>query len=79
MPTSARTRLVITVDTLMAHLAGALGIPVWLLLPTPCDWRWMVHRSDSPWYSTMRIFRQRIPGDWKSVLDDVCLALSTER
>jgi hypothetical protein len=68
--------LVVTVDTLIAHLAGALGIPVWLLLPTPCDWRWMVHRTDSPWYPTMRIFRQRIPGDWKSVIDEVCFALS---
>jgi ADP-heptose:LPS heptosyltransferase len=67
--------LVITVDTLMAHLAGALGVPVWLLLPTPCDWRWMIDRTDSPWYPTMRLFRQPVSGDWNSVIADVCRAL----
>jgi hypothetical protein len=69
--------LVISVDTMMAHLAGAFGLPVWLLLPTPCDWRWMLERDDSPWYPTMRIFRQPQPGDWKSVVDSVSRALNS--
>ena len=60
--------LVISIDTAVAHLAGALGVPVWLLLPTPCDWRWMIDRNDSPWYPTMRLFRQAAPGDWKSAI-----------
>lgn len=60
--------LVITVDTMMAHLAGAMARPVWTLLPYQCDWRWMLHRHDSPWYSTMRLFRQRRPGDWAGVV-----------
>jgi hypothetical protein len=60
--------LVITVDTMMAHLAGALGRPVWTLLPHRCDWRWMLDRENSPWYPTMRLFRQRRPGDWMSVV-----------
>ena len=59
--------LVVSVDTMIAHLAGALGKPVWLLLPFCADWRWMMHRNDSPWYPTMRIFRQPSAGDWNSV------------
>jgi hypothetical protein len=68
--------LLITVDTMAAHLAGALGRPVWMLLPFEGDWRWMVGRSDSPWYPTMRLFRQKTPGDWGSVVTEVvsCLA-----
>lgn len=71
--------LVITVDTSTAHLAGALGTPVWTLLPFSPDWRWMLDRSDSPWYPSMRLFRQPKPGDWQSVFADVAAALSTLR
>jgi len=60
--------LVITVDTMTAHLAGALGVPTWLMLAADCDWRWMRDRSDSPWYPTMRLYRQEAPGDWRSVI-----------
>lgn len=67
--------LVITVDTMTAHLAGALGVPVWLLLDHDPDWRWMMERDDSPWYPSMRLFRQRTPGDWAGVLEQVRNAL----
>lgn len=67
--------LVLTVDTSFAHLAGGLGIPVWLLLNFGGDWRWMLSRSDSPWYPTMRIFRQKRPGDWTDVITRVQQAL----
>ena len=60
--------LVITVDTSVAHLAGALGKPVWLLLPSVTDWRWMLNREDSPWYPSMRLFRQRESGHWPDVI-----------
>ncbi|MGH7905875.1 MAG: ADP-heptose--LPS heptosyltransferase [Candidatus Binataceae bacterium] len=67
----ANMDLVITVDTVIAHLAGALGRPVWLMLPYQADWRWMLGRSDSPWYPSMRLFRQSRPGDWRSVIGTV--------
>ena len=63
--------LVVTVDTALAHLAGALAAPVWVALPYASDWRWMQHREDSPWYPTMRLFRQRQGGDWEEVFERV--------
>ena len=59
-----------------AILAGALGVPVWVPLPLVPDWRWLTERSDSPWYPTMRLFRQRKAGDWESVFDEIRSALS---
>jgi tetratricopeptide (TPR) repeat protein len=69
--------LVITTDTSVAHLAGALGVPVWVALHTTSEWRWLLEREDSPWYPTMRLFRQRAAGDWESVVADICRALAT--
>jgi hypothetical protein len=70
-----RLDLIISADTYTAHLAGALGLPVWTLLPTTSDWRWMHDRTDSPWYPTMRLFRQSEPGDWDDVMGEVMQAL----
>ncbi|MGN6729694.1 MAG: hypothetical protein ACTHJG_07670 [Rhodanobacteraceae bacterium] len=69
--------LVISVDTLTAHLAGALGLPTWTLLPAGCDWRWLRERSDSPWYPTMRLFRQARAGEWAGVIAEVAALLQT--
>jgi len=70
--------LVITIDSAVAHLAGALGKPTWLMLPCAADWRWMSDRSDSPWYPTMRLFRQPTAGDWQSVVAEVVQALQKQ-
>jgi len=69
--------LVITVDTSVAHLAGALGRPVFILLAFNPDWRWLFDRTDSPWYPSARLFRQPAPGDWVSVISDVKMAITT--
>ncbi len=68
--------LVITADTALAHLAGALGVPVWVVLQSVPDWRWFIEREDSPWYPTMRLFRQRSRGDWREVLGRVARELA---
>ena len=67
--------LVVSVDTSVVHLAGALGKPVWILIPWAPDFRWLLDREDSPWYPSARLFRQRSLGDWNDVLDRVGTAL----
>jgi tetratricopeptide (TPR) repeat protein len=68
--------LVITVDTAVAHLAGAMAKPVWTMLPYQADWRWLEVRDDSPWYPTMRLFRQKTCGQWDEVIQRVAVALA---
>jgi hypothetical protein len=63
--------VVISVDTSVAHLAGALAKPVWILLPFVPDWRWLLEREDSPWYPTARLFRQNAPGNWSGLIGRV--------
>jgi Tfp pilus assembly protein PilF len=74
----ANLDIVITVDTAMGHLAGALGKPVWILVPKAADWRWLLERSDSPWYPTARLFRQKTPGAWDPVIAEAAAALADE-
>ena len=68
--------LVISADTAVAHLAGALGRPLWVVLADVPDWRWMLGREDSPWYPTARLFRQRRRGDWDDVMTRVAAELA---
>ena len=75
----ANLDLVITVDTSVAHLAGAMGKPVWTLLAARPEWRWLLDREDSPWYPTMRLFRQATIGDWKGVIERVAKELAQLR
>lgn len=70
--------LIISIDTSVAHLAGALGKPTWLLLPKVPDWRWQLNGPQTPWYPTMRLFRQRHSGDWQSVIVQVCAMLAKD-
>jgi hypothetical protein len=70
--------LIVTVDTAIAHLAGAMGRRCFVLLPHVADWRWLREREDSPWYPTLRLFRQATPGDWAGVMRRVCAAISEE-
>jgi Tfp pilus assembly protein PilF len=72
----AHLDLIVAVDTSVAHLAGALGKPVWILLPYVADWRWLTDRADSPWYPSARLFRQHQPGAWHPVIDQVAAALA---
>lgn len=67
--------LIITCDTAIGHLAGALGVPVWIMLPFAPEWRWLLDRADSPWYPTVRLFRQTRLNDWASVLQQIAAAL----
>ena len=68
--------LVLCVDTAVAHLAGALNRPTWLLLPYNADFRWLRERNDSPWYPSMRLFRQTVRNDWLSVLEELNAAFN---
>ena len=72
--------LIITSDTAVAHLSGALGCPTWVALKYVPDWRWMLDRSDSPWYPTMTLYRQKSVGNWVSVFEaikhDLCLLMN---
>jgi ADP-heptose:LPS heptosyltransferase len=71
----ANLDVVISVDTAILHLAGAMGRPTWAMLAEPADWRWMRARPDSPWYPSLRLFRQHRPGAWDGVVSDIATAL----
>jgi tetratricopeptide (TPR) repeat protein len=68
--------LVVSIDTSVLHLAGALGRPAWGMMPFAADWRWLTERTDSPWYPTMRLFRPSASGDWAGIIDRVCAGLA---
>jgi hypothetical protein len=68
---------VVTPDTASAHVGGALGVPTWVALGYETDWRWMVERSDCPWYPSVRLFRQPRLGDWQAVLDAIAGEIRT--
>ncbi len=74
----ANIDLLITVDTAMVHLAGAMGVPSWLLLPHVPDWRWLLDRADSPWYPSLRLFRQPRPGDWTTAIGTAAAVLKAQ-
>jgi hypothetical protein len=59
----------------VAHLAGAIGRPVWIMLPFAPDWRWMLERTTSPWYPSAKLFRQRVQGQWREVIENICAEL----
>jgi ADP-heptose:LPS heptosyltransferase len=63
--------MIISIDSMPVHLAGALGVPVWTLLHADADWRWMRNRDDSPWYPTMKLFRQKKQDEWHPVIESV--------
>jgi ADP-heptose:LPS heptosyltransferase len=71
--------LVITIDTAVAHLAGALDRPAWVMLPFSPDWRWMLGSADSPWYPSLHLYHQPAPGDWASVIATIGKALAGHR
>ena len=74
----ARLDLVIAVDTAVAHLSGALARPTWMLLASTPDWRWLLERDDTPWYPTMRLYRQPAAGDWGAVIERVAADLTRD-
>ena len=71
--------LVVTPNTAICHLAGALGAPVWLVLPVAAEWRWQPDREDSPWYPSVRLFRQRVLGDWPELFERLAAAVQKHR